>query len=178
MGGPFASIGTAALLCLLVVLTGTARRINAYSQPRRPPKHHSAAPTTSIPPAASRRSFLAVLPLVAAPGIPITAVVVAANANALDVDNFIQQQLDTSSCDERTSKKCKPQLSEDEAMCRFGQPSPRTGNACVRAGLATSRQGGVDAFGKIDRGDFVRCKGVYVDDPERKGMLMKQWVCQ
>ena len=90
----------------------------------------------------------------------------------------MQKELDNETCDDRTSKKCKPKLSEDEALCRFGQPSKRTGEACLRAKMSTKRPNGVDAFGSVDRGDFVKCKPNYVDDPERKGMLKNVWKCE
>lgn len=101
----------------------------------------------------SRRSFL-VAPLIAAP----TA------AMALDMDAFMNKELESTTCDEAINKKCRPKLSDDEALCRFGSPSNRTGEACVRAGMSTAKTGGVDAFGKLDRGDYVRCKTVYEDD--------------
>jgi hypothetical protein len=156
-----------AAFALLLGLSDVPTPINCYSPPRQPVQR---GPLASIPSKVSRRSFLVTLPLVTGLSTP--------DANALDFDSFIQGELDATPCDEKTSKKCKPQMTKDQAMCRFGQPSPETGNACLRAGLPTTRPGGVDAFGKIDRGDYVRCKGIYVDDPERKGMLMKQWVCQ
>ena len=72
---------------------------------------------------------------------------------ALDMDAFANSQLTTPSS----------QMSSDEALCKFGQPSPEKGNACVRAGLSTksATPGGVDAFGNVDRGDFVRCQYYY-----------------
>ena len=118
----------------------------------------------------SRRSFLAVVPTVMAAS--------AAPALALDIDSFMQKELDNETCDDRTSKKCKPKLTEDEALCRFGQPSKRTGEACLRAKMSTKRPNGVDAFGSVDRGDFVKCKPNYVDDPERPGMLVNVWKCE
>jgi hypothetical protein len=100
-------------------------------------------------------------------------------ASALDIDAFMNNEL-SKPCDPSRDKKCAPKLSEDEALCRFGQPSPATGQACVRAGLSSKRPGGVDAFGKIDRGGFVKCKAVYErEDPNGpKGMLMKEWKCE
>lgn len=70
-----------------------------------------------------------------------------------------------------------PQLSEDAALCKYGFPSRATGEACVRAGLPTTRvAGGVDAFGQADRGDFVRCKQFYALD--EKGQYVKKTECQ
>lgn len=113
----------------------------------------------------SRRSVFAV-PLLIAP----------AAAMALDIDSFVQKELDNGTCNEKIDKKCKPKLSDDQALCRFGQPSQETGEACVRAGMSTSRAtGSVDAFGKIDRGDYVRCKAYWVDG--KSGKLEKEWRC-
>jgi hypothetical protein len=101
-------------------------------------------------------------------------------AEALDIDSFIQKELDDTSttCNEKTDKKCKPKLSTDEALCRFGQPSKSTGDACLRAGLSTKRPSGVDAYGSIDRGNFVKCKPNYVEDPQNPGFLINRWICQ
>jgi hypothetical protein len=92
----------------------------------------------------------------------------------------VQKELDdtSTSCNETYDKKCKPKLTEDEALCRFGQPSKKTGEACVRAGLSTKRPSGVDAFGSVDRGTFVKCKPNYVEDPKNPGFLINQWQCQ
>jgi hypothetical protein len=87
-------------------------------------------------------------------------------ASALDMDAFANSQLDS-----------KKELTSDEALCKYGQPSPATGEACVRAGMSTERsKGGVDAFGtRPNRGDFVRCKFPYavVD-----GKYQKQRICE
>lgn len=92
------------------------------------------------------------------------------NVNALDMDGFINSEL---------KKDSKPDqgMSADEALCRFGSPSKDTGNACVRAGMSPERKGKpVDAFGKIDRGEYVRCKSSYVEG--KSGKLEKQWNCE
>jgi hypothetical protein len=102
-------------------------------------------------------------------------------AHALDIDSFVQNELqaDNVLCNDKTSKKCMPKLSEDEALCRFGQPSPRTGEACLRAGMSTKRpSGGVDAFGQVDRGNYARCKPNYVQDPKNPGFLVNVWKCE
>ena len=101
-----------------------------------------------------RRSIL-LLPFVTAAGVPIA-------ASALDVDAFISQELSKDECDPRTAKKCTKKLTNDEALCKFGQPSKERGDACVRAGQSTKlTKNGVDAYGKVDRGDFQRCKQFY-----------------
>jgi hypothetical protein len=75
--------------------------------------------------------------------------VVTASAQALDMEAFAAQQLQAASSTATESAM----MSEDEGMCRFGQPSPQKGEACIRAGLSTAplRKGGVDAFGQVDR---------------------------
>lgn len=117
-------------------------------------------------PACNRRSILASL------GVAGSVLATSSSpARALDMDSFMSQELSTS------SKK----MSDDEALCKFGQPSQERGNACVRAGLpTTSKQGGVDAYGNVDRGNYVRCKIVYVEDPNapNKGFLKKTTVCE
>jgi hypothetical protein len=64
-------------------------------------------------------------------------------ADALDYDSFMNKELN--------NEAEKPKMSEDEALCRFGSPSQKTGNACLQAGLSTKRPTGVDAFGTVDR---------------------------
>lgn len=81
--------------------------------------------------------------------------------NALDMDAFMNSQLDNT-----PSKKEYPtteKMSDDEALCKFGQPGRQKGDACVRAGLPIEpkKPGGVNAYGEVDRGTFVRCKTSY-----------------
>ena len=114
----------------------------------------------------NRRNFLAA-------ALVLTTTAASKPAHALDMDSFVNQELATSS--DANNKK----LSDDEALCKFGQPSKDRGDACVRAGMSTTlKKGGVDAYGNVDRGNFVRCKIVYVDDPDIKGFLMKTTVCE
>jgi hypothetical protein len=84
-------------------------------------------------------------------------------SNALDMDAFANQQL--------TPSVAPPKLTDDEALCRYGSPAQKTGEACVRAGLPTKRSGSLDAFGKTDRGDYVRCKSRYEDRGDRYEMV-------
>jgi hypothetical protein len=151
--------------------TGTA--VNAWSND---PLIHGAANSFQ-----TRRSFFSQLPArIAVAGVAVTSASFSTSPQscaALDMDAFARQQLAQESCDDRVSRKCMPQLSEDEALCRFGQPSPKTGEACLRAGMSTKRPTGVDAFGKIDRGEYVRCKVKYVDDA-KTNKLVKTWDCQ
>ena len=66
-------------------------------------------------------------------------------SRALDFDSFMANEL------ANDNKKVETKMSEDEALCRFGSPSKKTGEACLRAGLTTKRPTGVDAFGNVDR---------------------------
>jgi len=99
---------------------------------------------------------------------------------ALDVDAFVNDQLAGETCNDRVDKKCKPKLSDDEALCRFGFPSKEVGEACQRAGLSTKRAGstqGLDASGKSDRGDYVRCKQFYANEGGPGTPYVKKTVC-
>jgi hypothetical protein len=90
---------------------------------------------------------------------------------SLDMDAFAQQELAAS------ASASNPTLSGDAALCRYGFPSPETGAACVRAGLPTRRAtSGLDAFGKVDRGDFVRCNQFY--ETNEQGSYVKKTVCK
>jgi hypothetical protein len=48
---------------------------------------------------------------------------IAMNANALDMDAFINRELDsdTKNCDPKKDPKCMPKLSADDALCQYGQ---------------------------------------------------------
>mmetsp|Transcript_3045 Transcript_3045/g.3592 ORF Transcript_3045/g.3592 Transcript_3045/m.3592 type:complete len:163 (-) Transcript_3045:87-575(-) len=99
------------------------------------------------------------------------------SSSALDMDAFIQKELDSETCNEKLDPKCKPKLSADESLCRFGSPSKRTGEACDRAGMTTVRAGAaVDAYGSIDRGTFEKCKPYYIDG--ERGTLLLQYKCE
>lgn len=103
-----------------------------------------------------RRSFI----------ISFTAAVQASSAFALDIDAFMNKELET--------EKNKD-MSKDEGMCRYGAPGPDRGAACERLGIKTGVvKNGVDAFGNIDRGDFVRCKTEY---PIIDGKYVKTVIC-
>ena len=73
------------------------------------------------------------------------------------MDSFVAKELEV--------KKEAPikTMSEDEALCRFGSPSKKVGDACIRAGLSTKRKNGLDAYGTIDREyksihNYLRCR--------------------
>jgi len=105
----------------------------------------------------SRRSFVVSSSAVA---------LISSPACALDMDSFADSALSTS----------KPSnLSPDEALCRFGQPGPQTGDACKRANLSTKRKGAVDAYGNVDRGDYVKCQYYYEIENDQ---YVKKTKCQ
>ena len=56
------------------------------------------------------------------------------NAMALDFDAFIKSEIeaDTKNCDPKRDPKCIPKLSEDEALCKYGQSGNARGEACKR----------------------------------------------
>ena len=110
------------------------------------------APTPSSPPDNTRRfTFLAV------PAIALASGLGSSPSGALDMDSFVAKELEV--------KKEAPikTMSEDEALCRFGSPSKKVGDACIRAGLSTKRKNGLDAYGTIDREyksihNYLRCR--------------------
>jgi len=63
------------------------------------------------------------------------------------------------------------------AVCTFlGAPSKEVG---ICAGMSTKQPRGVlDAFGKVNRGDYVCYKAVWVLDPGPNEKLTKEWQCQ
>lgn len=55
-------------------------------------------------------------------------------ANALDMDAFINAELanDTKNCDPKRDPKCAPQMTSDEATCKYGQAGKAKSEACKR----------------------------------------------
>jgi len=137
-----------ALLGMCVSLAPNVNR--PLPPPQRAPPQNQGDAAAIMP----RRSILA-LPFLSVAILP-------SDSSALDMDAFMNQELSKEECDPRTSKKCVQKLTDDEALCKFGQPSKERGDACVRAGQSTKlTKNGVDAYGKVDRGDFTRCKQFY-----------------
>lgn len=85
--------------------------------------------------------------------VSFAAVIAPSVARSLDMDAFASQQLSASGSTQGGSSSSSGALTEDQALCKFGQPSPQRGEACLRAGMSTkpSKKGGVDAFGQVDR---------------------------
>ncbi|GMH77646.1 hypothetical protein TL16_g07481 [Triparma laevis f. inornata] len=61
-------------------------------------------------------------------------------------------------------------MSEDAAMCRYGQASKQRGEACDRAGI--TKKGIED--GVVDRGTFQKCKENW---EMKSGKWESTWVC-
>ena len=63
-----------------------------------------------------------------------TAAMAASPAFALDMDAFVNSELDsdTKNCDPKKDPKCIPKLSADEALCKYGQSGEARGEACKR----------------------------------------------
>lgn len=81
----------------------------------------------------------------------------------------------------KTGDGTEKSFSDDEALCRFGFPSRERGDACIRNGMSTKlKNGGIDAYGNVDRGQFQRCQQTYVEDPKdpKSGLLIKKTVCE
>lgn len=90
-------------------------------------------------------------------------------ALALDFDAFESGEIskDTSSS--------APKLNDDEALCKYGAPGKAMGEACERAKIQRKIPGGVDATGKVDRGDYLKCRYEY---PIVGGEYVKTRVCK
>mmetsp|Transcript_37626 Transcript_37626/g.80308 ORF Transcript_37626/g.80308 Transcript_37626/m.80308 type:complete len:177 (+) Transcript_37626:163-693(+) len=90
-------------------------------------------------------------------------------ALALDFDAFESSEIS------KDTGKANPELTEDEALCKFGAPGRAMGEACERAKMKPNLPGVVDASGKVDRGDYLVCKFEYpvIDDK-----LVKTRVCK
>eukprot|EP00536_Pseudo-nitzschia_multiseries_P012263 jgi/Psemu1/290174/fgenesh1_pg.460_\ len=166
------------LLVLLGVFAPTEAYQPRWQSPSTPTiinnNSNSNNQAVSAPLDGTRRSAMRALPLA------FVAMASPSMAQALDMDAFMAKELDSSNNKNNNNNKNdgSKKMSDDEALCRFGAPAKETGNACLRAGLPTKRPTGVDAFGSVDRGDFVRCKPNYVDDPKRPGMLINVWDCK
>lgn len=104
----------------------------------------------------NRRSFL----------VSVGTLIQASPAFALDMDAFVNKELQSNT---------KTEMSKDEGLCKYGAPGPARGAACERVGLKTGVvKNGVDAYGNIDRGDYVKCKTEY---PMIDGKYVKTVTC-
>lgn len=62
------------------------------------------------------------------------ATAIAPAANALDMDAFMNSELDKDqkNCNPKLDRKCAPQLTKDQALCQYGQSGNARGEACKR----------------------------------------------
>jgi len=99
--------------------------------------------------------------------VSASTMVVVSPAFALDMDAFINKEL---------QQDTPIEVTDDMRTCRYAAPGKDKGEACARAGMSTSGKGGkgVDAYGNIDRGDYVRCKTSY---PMIDGKYVKTVTC-
>jgi hypothetical protein len=117
---------------------------------------------------------------------------------ALDMEAFATQQLQqpstsissgrsksrdysdtTTSTTSPTSSTSTDTMSPDEALCRFGQPGPLKGDACVRAHISTAprTKNGVDAYGKLaSRETYTKCTKQYT--LVNNEYYTSEWICQ
>lgn len=112
------------------------------------------APTTTR--ATSRRSLLATMLTGTTTLMAVVAVSPFPAQAVLDIESFLANDKETTPYQYRTKSSSSTTgdgktMSDDEALCRFGSPSKKVGEACVRAGMSTKRPSGVDAFGTVDR---------------------------
>jgi hypothetical protein len=95
----------------------------------------------------------------------------AANA-ALDYDAF-----ESSIINQDTTNYRQPKLNDDEALCKYGAPGKAMGEACARANIHRTLPGGVDVTGKVDRGEYLKCRYEYPIDAST-GEYVKTRVCR
>jgi len=76
--------------------------------------------------------------------------------NALDMDAFMNNELanDTKNCDPKRDPKCVPELTKDEAMCKYGQNGTLKGEACKRV-KASGKEVPKQAQGKTLGGAYA-----------------------
>jgi len=77
-------------------------------------------------------------------------------AFALDMDAFESNILSKDATND-----ISPKLNDDEALCKYGAPGKAMGEACARANIQRKLPGDVDVSGKVDRGDYLKCRYEY-----------------
>lgn len=104
-----------------------------------------------------------------AAAIVVTTNIHAPTAIALDFDAFESGEIT------KDSTSLIPKLNDDEALCKYGAPGRAMGEACERAKMKRKLPGDVDPTGKVDRGDYLKCKYEY---PIINGEYVKTRVCK
>ena len=114
---------------------------------------------------ALQRTFIATTTIITSSLVPPK------TARVLDYDAF------ESSIISKDSSKLQPKLNDDEALCKYGAPGKAMGEACSRANIQRTLPGGVDVNGKVDRGEYLKCRYEYPIDKET-GEYVKTRVCR
>ena len=99
-----------------------------------------------------------------------TSIISSTAALALDMDAF-----ETNILSNDTTNDLSPTLNDDEALCKYGAPGKAMGEACSRAKMQRKLPGNVDVTGKVDRGDYLKCRYEY---PIIDGQYVKTRVCK
>ena len=93
-----------------------------------------------------------------------------ATALALDFDAF-----ESSMLSKDWAGSAPATMGDDEALCRYGAPGRAMGEACDRAKIKPKLPNFVDATGKVDMGDYLRCRNEF---PTVNGEYIKTRVCK
>jgi hypothetical protein len=82
---------------------------------------------------------------------------VTAPVNALDMDAFANSQLesDQKNCNPKTDPKCAPKLTNDEALCKYGQSGDARVEACKRVRAAGGQVPSAGSQGKSLGGAYA-----------------------
>ena len=132
-------------LVMALAVISTATCVSGFSSPlfSVPATRHQAqakslsqlGSTSSRLTVGGRRAFVAGFS-----GIAFVAAspLLAPTAQALDMDAFANSELasDKAKCNEKLDPKCVPKLTEDEALCKYGQSGEKRGEACRRVKAA------------------------------------------
>jgi len=85
------------------------------------------------------------------------ATVASSQASALDMDSFVNSELesDKKNCDPKRDPKCIPKLTPDEALCKYGQSGEKRGEACKRVKAAGGQVPDIKSQGKSLGGAYA-----------------------
>ncbi|KAL7578129.1 hypothetical protein ACA910_012576 [Epithemia clementina (nom. ined.)] len=102
-----------------------------------------------------RRKALAAF--VAGGALPLVAFNTPEKVDALDMDAFMNKELeaDTKNCDPKRDPKCAPQMTADEALCKYGQSGNARGEACRRVKAAGGELPKANSQGKSLGGAYA-----------------------
>mmetsp|Transcript_21528 Transcript_21528/g.31846 ORF Transcript_21528/g.31846 Transcript_21528/m.31846 type:complete len:161 (-) Transcript_21528:2718-3200(-) len=82
---------------------------------------------------------------------------VAIPANALDMDSFVNSELesDQKNCDPKRDPKCIPKLTPDQALCKYGQSGDKRAEACANVKKAGGAMPDIKSQGKSLGGAYA-----------------------